>query len=90
MKRFWLFGAAAGNYARGGLADLIGSFDTTAEAQQAAAKDWEYSDNSGTYQLWWFHIADMETQQVVVAKGQALGAWFELPTGPIQSQDPEQ
>jgi hypothetical protein len=34
MKRYWLFGGDC-YYARGGMCDLIGSFDTEAEAKEA-------------------------------------------------------
>jgi hypothetical protein len=65
IKRYWLF-AGEDYYARGGIHDLEGSFDSAAEAEAEAQK--LESDK-------WYHVVDITTGQIVSGtKYQAYGA----------------
>lgn len=54
MKRYLLF-TGGSHYPKGGWEDFHGSYDTTAEAWQAAANS----------ELDWWHIVDTETMAIV-------------------------
>lgn len=64
-KRYWLFGGED-YYARGGIHDLVGCFDSAAEAEAGAQK---------LESTQWYHVVDITTGQIVSGtKYQAYGA----------------
>lgn len=85
LKRWWLFGSPM-FYPQGGMQDFVQSYDTAAEALEAA-KTQEFADRYAHYPLYnrleWFHIFDSETHVIVIVDGDHLGPPADV--GPVIS-----
>jgi hypothetical protein len=88
MKRYWLFGGES-YYARGGMRDLIGSYDTEAEAKAAfdSAKANGAIDLRGTDIGWW-QIFDSVEGKVVEWQWEAHAAVLCSKDSPIEWNPP--